>query len=498
MRPKLLPHENKLISALSQLSRKEMTRFVEYVHSPYFNKHEKLKQLVDLFNEVYPQFEKADLSKRMLSNKILSTRKHKPKTSNLKRFEQQISDFLTYLYRLLEDFLALENYYRDELRINRTLMKELYDKRMFHTMRRKIEIVREQLSDSAERDSRFYYNAYQLENFSDLYQTSLQHRTTDTSLQRKVDMLDVFYLAEKLRNSCEMINRSNIVQVEFKSQMIEELTSLIEENQDLINVPVIAIYYRIYLTLTQSEIESHYREMIKLLEEHNQLFTHDEARLMFDYAQNYCIKKINSGKTSYLHEIFLLYQSQLKKELVFDKEILAEQDYKNIVTVATRLKEFKWAQNFIQKYKEYLPGKDQENAYTFNLASLYYTMKDYNRAAKLLVGVEFTDVYYALSNRSLLLKIFYEQQDDEPLFSLVDSFKTYLNRNKEISVYQRNVHLNLVRLTARAARLRSKKNYINPQQFKLEFQKLKKKIDSTEQITNVSWLKEMVGSIETF
>ena len=40
---------NKLITLLRDFSRKEMTRFVEFVHSPYYNKHGEVRQLIAYF-----------------------------------------------------------------------------------------------------------------------------------------------------------------------------------------------------------------------------------------------------------------------------------------------------------------------------------------------------------------------------------------------------------------------------------------------------------------
>ena len=56
--------------------------------------------------------------------------------------------------------------------------------------------------------------------------------------------------------------------------------------------PAIAIYYCIASTLQDSSNEEHYHRLVGLLAEHSHTFPEMEVRTMYDYAQNYCIKKI--------------------------------------------------------------------------------------------------------------------------------------------------------------------------------------------------------------
>src|SRR5690606_12553717 len=122
-------------------------------------------------------------------------------------------------------------------------------------------------------------------------------------------------------------------------------------------------------------------------------------------------------------------------------------NYKNIVTLGIRLKEFDWTDRFIEKYKETLAPQFRQNAYTYNLASYYVGKKEYKSALKLLQKVEFVDVFYHLDAKAMMLRMYYELDDTEALESLMQTFKAYLNRNKLISNYQNEVYLNLIKYT---------------------------------------------------
>ena len=480
--------ENKTIKAISTLSVTELTWFRQFVYSPYFNTHQNLRKLIDIIVESSPRFDKADLRKEKSFKIIFPKEKFNP---------QKLSDLLTYLYRLYEKFLAQLEFENDDAHGKISLLRSYRSRNGDRHFLSLMKNLRENGALNGLDENRFL-REYQIESESDLYFTAKDSRTTDKSIERKTISLDLFYLTAKLRSCCDMLNRQNIVSEKYEIRMLDEVKSFVGNNFQLLeNYPSILIYYQILQTLQQSENEEHHQQLVELLEKHSSKVEKSELRTMYDYAQNYCIKKINSGNTKYLNEIFKLYKSLLKKDLMLDENAnLSQWDYKNIVTVGTRLGEYGWCEKFLNDYKGKLPQDDRENAHAFNLATLYYSQKKYDNALKLLQTVEFTDVYYSLGARSLLLKVYYEANEFEPLYSLFDSFKIYLKRNKLVSEYQYRVHFNLVKMTKRLANIRAMKGISRKETIAKELEKLKKKIEATPEITNLNWLQEMVGKIE--
>jgi len=291
-----------------------------------------------------------------------------------------------------------------------------------------------------------------------------------------------------------MLNRQNIVKQEYEIGYLDLVLGLVAADEGLQQrFPAIAIYYCIAMTLQDSANEAHYHRLVGLLAEHSHGFPKVEVRTMYDYAQNYCIKKINTGKGEYLKALFELFKTLLDNGVILMDGELSQWDYKNIVTVATRLGEHTWAEQFLHQYKDQLPLPDRENAYTYNLANFYYSMRQYGKALQLLRDVQFTDVYYGLGARSLLLKVYYEAGEFDPLYSLVDSFSIYLKRNELVSPYQYTAHMNLVRFTKRIADLKLRSFGSNKDALKKDADKLLKRMATAGDITNANWLREQVG-----
>ena len=83
--------------------------------------------------------------------------------------------------------------------------------------------------------------------------------------------------------------------------------------------------------------------------------------------------------------------------------------------------------------KEKLPVEFRENAVSFNLAQLYFYQKNMTRLFNFFKLLKFEDFTYNLVSKSMLIATYYETEEMEPLFSLFESFRVYLNRHKSNS-----------------------------------------------------------------
>ena len=480
---------SKLINSLQKLNPTERKKLLELVESPYFNKNEKVKQFAAILLANGTLEDEAKLDDKAVYRHIY------PKAAYKK---QRINDLMTYLYRLFEVFLAMEQYNTTPAIQAVDTLKGLRAKKLYKPFEKGLNELSHELRNDNLFAEQYYLNRYFIERESDLYFTAKDSRSKDKSIERKAHNLDVFYFTAKLKDACEMLNRQNIVNEEYDLNFIDEVMAYVAANEEKLTAhPAIVIYFTIYHSLKTPENEKHYKKLTSLLSQYTADIADEELRLMYDYAQNYCIKKINSGNSAYLREIFMLFKALLENGVIMENGVISEWDYKNIVTVGGRLREFDWTEQFIESYRDKLPDADQQNAYTYNLASNFYSRGDYDKAMRLLLSVEFTDLYYNLGSRSLLLKIYYEMDETEALYSLVEAFKIYLKRSKLVSKYQYTAHFNLVKFTRRLAALRNRKYATGKEVFKRDMEKLKKRIQASTEITNLNWLMAEVEKLET-
>lgn len=478
--------KSKLFQLLNSLTIAELRRLKDFVNSPYHNKHKLVIKLLQHVIKATPNFNEAHFTKESLGKVLFKNKAYKI---------QQVSDVLSYLTQLVEEFIALEHFNTKKLVRKQFLLSQYNSRNMQAVFQWTQGEYRQLLSKSTIRNQEYYLNEYYFESEVDSYLLKNETRKSHQSLQNKAENLDQFFLYAKLKICCEMINRQNIIATNYKITMLDNVLNYLTNNHVLENSsPGVKIYYHILLTLTDPTSTKHYYNLLKLLEKNHVYFLPDEARQMYDFAQNYCIKKINSGNTSFAKELLNLYKYLLKIELIFEGKYLSQWDYKNITTIALRQEDYDWTKNFLLTYKHHIAPEFRENAFAYNMSTYYYATEKYKEALKLLQKVEFTDVFYHLGSKSLLLKAYYETDNGESFYSLIAAFRVYLRRNKKISDVQVTNHFNLINLAKRCFDL--KYNNYSTLIFNRKLQGIKSKIEGSNNIANIVWLKEKVNEFE--
>lgn len=295
--------------------------------------------------------------------------------------------------------------------------------------------------------------------------------------------------------ACEMANRNSIMRASYDYSIVEEYLELLKNKPALKNIPCINVYYQTLLMIQNSAQTEHYQTLKKLLQTNLELFPQEELSNIYGYMLNFCVKRINSGESHYYEEIFELYQLLLEQDIIFEHDYLSEKNFMNIVTVGLRLKDFSWTEQFIHQYKERLRPEIRENAALYNLAVFYYEKKDYKRALQQLYNVEFTDSYYHIGAKIIQVKSYYELNELEAFLSLIEAFKKYLQRNKQLSDYYKNSNLAFLKLSKKVFQLKNSKVLISKASWKKKYNALNEQLVSPLPLANKEWLLEVMESL---
>ena len=131
----------------------------------------------------------------------------------------------------------------------------------------------------------------------------------------------------------------------------------------------------------------------------------------------------------------------------------------------------------------------RENAVTFNLATLFMYKKQFDKVIETLQFVDYEDFTYNLNSKVMLMSAYYETDEIEPLYSLMDSFRTYLNRHKDLATFKRKPYLNFITYTKRLSKLLSSD--------RKGLDKIKSDIEAEKgNVSSLSWLKEKIAELE--
>ncbi len=493
----------KLIDILKKFDGEEILLLKQFVLSPYFVKQQSVIEFATIVLTEFPSFESLDLDDQALYKLLYPGKKYK-RTTIFKLMNQMIA--------CINQFLTIENFRKDYEDQGPRLLEELRKKGIGSEFQR----VSSKLNDEFEtgkKDQEHYYHLMRFENELDTYYNlSKEHVGYSQYLQKKANALDTFFISSKLRIVCDMVNRKNILSYDYEISMLDVILDYVESDINRFeNHSAVSIYYRILLTLTKPAIEENYFKLIELLDRASNDFTREELKEMYIYAKNYCIKQLNSGRVDYESHLFNLYCKLIETGLIYDNHIISQWDYKNIISTSLRLSEFQWTENFIQYNKEKLHPDFREVAYNYNLASLLYEKKDFpgalrtlnlfNDAMKKVSDPQFNDTFYNLDSRTMFLKIYFESNEDETLWATIESFKSYLVRNKKLSERQRKIYLNLLKYTKKLIHQRDKLlenrgSRVVKYPIRYSVKKLKNEISLDKNIVNLSWLLARIDEFE--
>lgn len=465
----------KLVALLKKLSSTELRRFHEYTFSPFFNKNKKVQHLVNILLENAPDFDSMALEKRKVFEKIYTNQQYN---------ELQINNVISDLLQLLYGFLAQQHFSKQTLLQKKYVLKELFQKdapqHFEKTIRRyqQLEAKKEEHSFDFFLEKKDFYS--QLDQF---VQTKIK-RQFDENLQLESDYLDLSYFINKLHIACNMISRNTVINANYHCDFLDEILVFCKKNNHFENHPALQIYFKTIQMLEGKGEESFYFDLKKSLVEHYRIFPKEEIFTLYNYALNFCIKKINSGQDAFYQEILELYKVLLDQKIIFLDGHLSQWTYKNIVTTAIRLKEFEWTENFIYEYQNTLLANERNNALAYNLATLFHAQGDFRNAIFQLQNVEFTDTSYHLGAKIIQLKSYYELNEGEAFFALIEAFKKYILRSKDLSDYRKKANANFLKLAKKIFQIKGR----NGKTAEQKRRKIKEDLKNLEPIANKNWL----------
>lgn len=486
-------HKTKLVALFQHLNSREITRFTDYVHSPFYNKHTEVKKLCLYLAKYVPnpkrqhRLEKEKIFKHLYPNK---------------KFDgNTLHSIISKLLGLLHDFLVITAHEDNKNQHLIKLLAELRQRRQFkdyNAILRRIERNPSSLYTDVENLywEKFTYHKELDDNFV------LQGgRTYDENLQLKNDYLDLFFITKKLKIACNMVNRNKIIGTDYQYRLVDELFIYLEQpNSKYAEEPTIKIYAAVLkMLLGVEDADQAYFNVKKWVEEYQEHFSKLELKTIYDYLENYCIRgyKQNTASDKYLREMLSISKFLVEHEINFVDGVLSAGDYKNIGTIAINLGDYSWAKEFIEKYKMALLPELRESVYSYLLAFLLYSIKDYKGALQALYNVVFTNWTYHTGAKVIQLRVYYELDEGEALYSLADAFKNYLKRNKQMTDSDKVMFYNFINVIRKVYKLRESQLFIDKEKFQKEVEKLEQFFDQATPIVSKAWLREAIEVVKS-
>ena len=424
--------ETKLILLFQHFKREELKAFDKFIDSPYFNTNETRTKLWLLLKKYAPDFDAPQLANEKVFKKLF------PKTVyNEKRLRQLRSNLL----KLVEEFLAIERFKKDDFRFKKEVADAYLEKGMKDNFEKKSKELQKSFepldflpAPQLHQKLSLHHQAY----FNELY---VKGDNPPTDLAACTELLEQYYIQQKLFYSIEWLSSSKRYNLELPPIIETYLEQFNENSEKVYNKTIHSIFENAIKLFLQKETEKAHVIFIKLKNQFVGVYEKVDStskNIILRLLINYCIHASNKRNNT-SKDIFELFRLGISDGAIFYKNLLTNISFINIVTTALKVNETEWVIDFIEKERHRLYEPQKEVYLVIANASIYFYQEKFESCLVLLSKMPTTDLtIMEVVRRSLKLKAAFEcYLQDENYKSIVyadiESLSKFINRKKILS-----------------------------------------------------------------
>ncbi|MEZ5030555.1 MAG: hypothetical protein R2787_04065 [Saprospiraceae bacterium] len=456
---------SKYWTELSESTRQQVALAAQ---SPLFNKREDVQRLIDLMISAPPTSKEA-------AWKAVYGPGHPP------YHDGKFRHLMNYTLDLIRQTMAFLEIREKEGLMHMQLLQSMKRSGMHALMDKEITHAKAIRDRSTDRSAAHFRETVDLEALVFDHNRMLRRERSDHSSLLFGDF-GIMVAIISLQQGCTKLAQASFFPSDSTIPYLEETIRLIRDGHFADN-PAVSTWYASYQALSEPDNRERFLVLKECIASHARLFPEEELRDLYILALNVCIRRINASDKAYIREAFAIYQAGLEAGVFLENGHLSKFTYRNVLNIALALEEWGWAKAYLEEYRPYLPPREQEQIYTYNLATYYFRKQEYEEALTLLRDARVSETLEQFDVRRMMVRIYYDRNEIQALDSLLDSFDIYLRRHKK-GGYHRKMFMNMVRIMRSlvSAKGRSEQNK----------SRLRKKISILEYLAEREWLLSLV------
>jgi len=471
---------NRLVKLLKSLNEEEIVGFGEFITCSYFNKDKDCVRLWEILKATYLGRTKGETTKEELFFRLYPEKKKVNSTIGVK---------LTTLTRLAERFLTIRQLEAKSVLGQHLLLKSFLEKDVKTHFQSSFTRGRAVNPPGDLGDAEAYYYRYLFEKDYFAFSIAEGKQLHRFNLQDMADAFEIYTISTKMYLWLEILNFQGAFQYEYDFSIFNYMETYLRKSK-FIEVPIIKVFYTALCVKREPENTQHFKQLKKYLSEMNDILNNNIKTQLYRIINNHCILKIIQGESEYLNEAFENYKIMLKYNVLTDSKYITIRTFKNCVSMACKLKEFDWTDNFIKKYIKQIDPVFRDSVYHFNQGALYFYQENYEKAVYHLIRMEDVEITYNTNARFLLIKSYYELDKTyyERTEQISRSFMEYMRQNKVHSTRQKQGYINFTKILIGIYRI--KHRFGNR-----SIDVVRKRLDKYEVISDKKWLLEKIGEL---
>jgi len=489
--------KSKAIDILKTFSREEFKRFEDFVASPYFNKSKSLISLVVSLKKFSPEFNSKEMTEQFIYEEIFPKNKYS---------YSMMRNLMSELLQLCEKFILND-------RLNKKLFSDpgnlidLLDEYQYRGLENLFKIRFKKVEEEIENskiDINLYKALSRLEALKQEFEYSTyswRQRLRESYFKSaEYDFCSIARLMFKNANSIYFssmniggdVNESIFYRLIKKiniNELLKEISPVDTEEKFFIELNL-----KLLLLTTTPDNENIFYEVKDSIFKNIDLFSNGEKYSLLSILRNFCRYKIDLNKSVFKEELYLVNKMQLEKiDFSIGKlESALYNIYEETFAISVAKKDYKYAESFIEKYKDLLDEEIREVVYGFVKAYLNFEYGKYEKTIEILSKIKIPNWHSYLRIKILYLKTYYELGYFDEAFTMLDALKHYINKEQKIAEDGKKQYNILFGIYHRIFKFKTESQRYS----KFEVNKLQEDINNLTIIAGKEWFNEKAQELK--
>ncbi|HRE39848.1 MAG TPA: hypothetical protein PLG90_00810 [Ignavibacteria bacterium] len=471
------------------MSASELEKLEDFLNSPYHNKNSVIIKLFSIVKKYYPEFNSQKLEKGKVYSKLYPGKKF-----NDQLFRNLISDSI----KVFLNFLRIEHLTANKFIFAEALLAEANNRVLDTVFHKTVKTIQEEFFKHGNISSDYFNFKRTVEN--SLFSFEISKGNQEKTSEFIINLLDYGYydyiikLFDKyfdLRLNEYVFNKKyDIDKYEkiFHNIDFKNILAKLKETSD-IDYKIFNIFYLIYKCISDLKDDESLYELKNIYKPNFNLFAKGTNVIISNRIESICILKGIHGKNEFIKEEFDIMKFAIENKIhKRENSFIDITRFRNIFNRGLSLGEVDWVENFISSHINELKEEFREDMQYYCKAMLSFHRKNYDESQDNLNKMKLNKFVFNLDYRRLMLMIYYEKSDFVSAKNLIESFKNFIYKNKNVSETRKK---NLFRF------INDINDLINAKEGnKNSFEELEIRLKKDEKIMNREWLIQKTSEIK--
>lgn len=406
-------HSGNLIQFLKTFSKEEIRELGRFVSSTFHNNRHDVVEFFEAIKNFYPDFNQQGFSKENIFSSLYPAKEYRDDV--MRRLSSN-------LLKLAEEFAAYKNFKDDKFEYEKNLLEFYFLKNVDKLFWKQHEKIVKYMEEQNLRDSEYYRRLSTINEIELMYMLKDDPTYKKSSYEKQMTNLWKFGLSSMLRLYGFAEFETYFFNKKYELKYVNEILKMAEDSE-FMDSKAVEIYYLVLKLYGPDKNDEILYRLMDLIDENFVAFEKAECFSFYVHLINYCnINKLSNDK-EYIRIKFEIVKKMVELDLIVQNGVVDPGWFRGIFSMAFNADEIQFAEDFIEKHKSLVTGKDSENVVKHVYANLAIYKKEYDAALEYLSTSSYQHLNDKWAVKQMYLTIYYETNNFEQFSYVADSMK---------------------------------------------------------------------------